>query len=409
MGDSSDNLKGVAGIGEIGAKKLIHAYGSLESIYVHIDEIKGKTQEKLINDKDSAFLCRDIATIERNIYIEGFQVHKLNLTINPLIDFLNKYEMKSIVRNLTTTADRINQELVIEYELIDQWSSDFNVDNTSIFVESLDSNYHDGQIIGIGISNTKGNFFLNFFNDNQLDLFSLTSEQKVNYDQEFDQFLQSNLSKETYDVKRTLVLLENMGYHPNYESFNYDMMSACYLLDPNITSTFSNHLGMVSPDLSIDQDDLFYGKGMKKTSEIELNKKGDFIVKKAVYLQKVKPLVLEKLQSNHQLDLLKEIDYPLGFVLLRMEKHGVLIDQDQLNEQIKFAQRRVKEIELEIREILGDTITADFNLASPKQVGELLYDTLKLTNKKKRSTNREALEELLAEHAVVGHILEYRK
>ena len=409
MGDPSDNLKGVAGIGEVGAKKLIHEYGSLENIYAHIDEIKGKNKERLINDKESAFLCRDLATIEKNIYIEGFQVRKLNLTINPLLDFLKKYEMKSIVRNLTTTADHINQELVIEYELIDQWSSDFNADNTSIFVESLDSNYHDGQIIGIGISNQKGNFFFNFFADSQLDLFSLTSEQKVNYDQEFDQFLQSNFAKETYDVKRTLVLLENMGYHPNYESFNYDMMSACYLLDPNITSTFSNHLAMISPDLSIDQDALFYGKGMKKTSEIDLNKKGDFIVKKAVYLQKVKPLVLEKLANNNQLTLLKEIDYRLTFVLLRMERHGVLIDQDQLKVQIKFAQKRIKEIELEIREILGDVIDASFNLSSPKQVGELLYDTLKLTNKKKRSTNREALEELLSEHAVVGHILEYRK
>ncbi|ATG97558.1 DNA polymerase I [Mesoplasma lactucae] len=409
MGDSSDNLKGVQGVGEKGATKLICEYQTLDGIYSHIDAIKGKLKEKLINGKDDAYLCKDIATIETSVYIPNFKVHQLNITIEPLTDFLEKYEMKSLVRRFQNSAERINQEENINYEIIEEWKEEYAGVENNIFVESLEFNYHDGSVIGIGISNEKGNYFINFIDTKQLDIFSLSEGENINFDSKFNDFLKSDAKKNTYDIKRTLALLENSGYEPNPKSFVYDMMSACYILNPTVDSTFAKHLKLVSDTLSIDEDDLFYGKGVKKTADIDLNKKADFVIKKAVYLGKVKPSIMKTLELNNQVLLLNKIDYPLTFVLKDMEDKGVLIDRDELALQTRSAEAKISSIETDVKNMLGDKLPENFNLASPKQVKELLYDDLKLPNNFKGSTNREVLEAIQAEHAVVSLILEYRK
>jgi DNA polymerase-1 len=121
MGDKSDNLKGVVGIGEKKASWLIQTYHSIEGIYEHIDEIKGAMQKNLIAGKESAFLCKEIATIDTSVFLDNFGLYKINLTIDPLVDFLNKYEMVSLVKRFTTKiATTINKEDQVEVKVLEQ-------------------------------------------------------------------------------------------------------------------------------------------------------------------------------------------------------------------------------------------------------------------------------------------------
>jgi len=409
MGDKSDNLKGVPGIGEKKAILLVDQYGSLEGIYEHIDEIKGAMQKNLIEGKESGFLSKELATIDTSIHLDNFGIYKLNLTVNPLVEFLNKYEMFSLVKRFSTKVETINKEEIVDIKILDRWSSEFVGTENTIFVESLNQNYHMGKILGIGISNEKGTFYLEFWNEEQSGVLALLNKTNVNFDEALNEFLKSDLPKNTYDLKRTVKLLENAGYQPNFDSFTYDMMSVGYILNSSITSTFQNHLRLLAPDWNLEVDEVFYGKGAKQNTALPVEQKAQFIGRKAYYLAKVKPVGLEMLKERNQLDLYKDIDFPLIKVLKDMEDHGVLIDRKELEKQTKNAELKLQQINAEVQEMLGDQIDPDFNLASPKQVKELLYEKLNLPDNLKGSTSKEALDLLVGAHPVIIHILEYRK
>jgi DNA polymerase-1 len=276
-------------------------------------------------------------------------------------------------------------------------------------VESLDTNYHDGKILGLAISNEKGNFYLDFFSEKQTNVLSILGLKETEIDFALQAFLASAANKNTYDLKRSVKLLENAGYQVNFDSFTYDMMSVGYLLNAVISSTFQNHLRLLDADLNLENDEAFYGKGVKQTGNLPVEKKAQFIGKKAYYLMKTKELGIAKLKENDQLTLYQEIDFPLIKVLKSMEDEGVLIDRDELIKQTKNAELKIQQIVKDVKNLLGDLISDDFNLASPKQVKELLYDQLQLPNTLKGSTSREALELLAKEHPIVNYLLEYRK
>ncbi|AUF83370.1 DNA polymerase I [Mesoplasma syrphidae] len=410
MGDASDNLKGVAGIGEKTAIKLLTEYGSIEKIYKNLDSIKGAVKIKLEADKDSAFLCKKIATIATNTHVDNLEFRKLNLSINSLVEFLRKYEMFSVTKRLSNRAEQINNEEKHEYQILSSWSNEYACEENSIYVESLEENYHRGQIIGIAISNQKGNFFINFSNiARQLSIFDHNEPEK-NFDVALDTFLK-NLSykKSTYDIKRTVTLLKMAGYNVSYDAFDYDMMVASYALNANVKSLFVDHLRLVSPELNITEDEYIYGKGAKRTGEIDLDSKAMFITKKALYIKMTKPDVYEKLKETNQIDLYEKIDLPFVKVLYTTEQNGILIDRQELKAQTLNILNKVNELELHMRDILGDQINDSFNFASPKQIQELLFEKLGLPNLAKGSTGKETLEKLRTEHAVVNLLLEHRK
>jgi DNA polymerase-1 len=159
----------------------------------------------------------------------------------------------------------------------------------------------------------------------------------------------------------------------------------------------------------METDEAFFGKGAKLKTSLPLDQKASFIGKKAYYLYKVRDESLEKLQEHNQTTLYEKVDFPLIKVLKGMEDHGVLIDRTELDEQTAIARKKVQAIEGQIKTMLGDLVPDDFNVASPKQIKELLYDKLQLPNLAKGSTSREALEQLKDSSDVVPLILEYRK
>ncbi|WP_036268806.1 DNA polymerase I [Mesoplasma seiffertii] len=410
MGDASDNLKGVAGIGEKTAIKLITEYGSIEKIYENLENIKGAVKTRLEVDKESAFLCKKIATIATDTHVDNLEFRKLNLSINSLVEFLRKYEMFSIINRVSNRAEQINNEEKHPYQILDFWNNEFACEENSVYVEALEENYHRGQIIGIAISNEKGNFFINVSNGaKQLSIFDFEEPQKV-FDKQLNEFLKTSLYKKaTYDIKRTVTLLKTAGYDVSYEGFNYDMMVASYALNANVKSTFVDHLRLVSPELNITEDEYIYGKGVKRTGEIDLEVKAEFITKKALYIKKTKSDVIEKLTETNQIDLYEKIDLPFVEVLFTTEQNGILIDRQELKTQTLNILNKVNELELHMRDILGEQIEESFNFASPKQIQDLLFEKLGLPNLAKGSTGKEVLEKLRTEHAVVNLLLEHRK
>jgi DNA polymerase-1 len=251
MGDKSDNLKGVAGIGEKKAQLLIQTYHSIEGIYEHLDEIKGAMHRYLVEGEASAFLTKEIATIQTNVYLEDFGIYQLNLTINPLIDFFKKYEMFSLVRPYTNKINNINHEELVAVKVLDRWDRSLEGTHNAIFVESLETNYHVGHILGIGISNEHGNFYLDFLNHQQSGVLAMLDPAaaiSLNSDSAFQEFLNSDVDKGTYDLKRSVKLLQNANYTVNFDSFHYDLASVGYILNPSITSTFQNHIRLLRPD-----------------------------------------------------------------------------------------------------------------------------------------------------------------
>lgn len=415
MGDASDNLKGVPGIGEKTATKLIQNYGSLEEIYENIDQISGATHKKLIDGHDSAFLCREIATIETTFTIPNLKFQKFVISLNAFNDFLLKYEMFSIIKRLGLKIEKQKKEhQKLKVKILKQWSPEYEATNNAIYVQTIDDNYHRGKIIGIGISNEKGIFYLDrpalkvqlsFFEDN-----TLTN----NFDETLNQFLKNpKLKKQTYDVKKTLTLLNNANYQCAESSFDFDLMIAGYALDANVTSSLPNYLNLLSKSFKLSPDEEVFGKGVKKTANLDLDVKAGFIGQKADYIRQSQELIEKKLKSNNQWNLYQKIDFPFLFVLQSMEKNGVLINQKELSKQTKTVLTKIQKIEVQAKLLLQDILNKEevenFNLSSPKQLQKLLFHDLQLPNLDKGSTGKEVLEKLVSAHPIINLILEHRK
>ena len=213
MGDSSDNIPGVKGIGEKTALKLLQEYGSLENIYANIDKIKGKNQEKLINDKDNAFMSYEIATIYKEVPIDiNFEDFKYN---GPKLEELKKIyeelEFYSHLKNMKS-SDSLEKH---EFEVIEDLNKLELEDEISFYLEVSDINYHKGEIVGLGISTKNKNYFVN----------KELTEDAIN--------LIKNKKLITYDLKKCLVKLnKNINC-------NFDLMIASYLSNMDASEDIS--------------------------------------------------------------------------------------------------------------------------------------------------------------------------
>ncbi|AHI54088.1 DNA polymerase I [Spiroplasma sabaudiense Ar-1343] len=407
MGDPSDNIKGVAGIGEKGATTLLQKFHSLEGIYENIDEIKGATQKKLIESKEIAFLSKEIATIKTDVEIPQFDIKRINLNLDNIIEFLNKYEMFTLIKRLTARTDNINLEEKINYQILKKWDKQYNADNSAIIIELLDSNYHKAELVGIAISNEKGNFILELQNSQNQDLFNW---QDSWIDEDFQELLLSNnLKKSFYDLKAAVSTLNRFGYQVNLAAIDFDMMLVGYIKDNSLKSTFSNYIRALNSDLEIPESEEIFGKGAKKSSAIADNIKNEYLAKKSSYLYQTKPKAFKFLEEEHLLELYNEIDLKFAKLLFEIEKAGVIVDKLELKKQTLKIQEKINILESEIRSLLGEHIESDFNINSPKQIKELLFDRLQLPDLNKGSTDRETLQKLVSHHVVIEKILDHRK
>ena len=375
MGDQSDNIPGVKGIGEKTAIKLLQTYSSLDGVYQNIENIKGATKQKLITDKDNAYMSYDIATIYREVPIDTNldNIKYQNELTDELINIYNDLDFHSLLRkatNKTTSDDKIKYNLIKDLNNID-----INSD-VAINIDLDNDNYHQANIIGVSI-----------YNDN-LAIY-IKGEDLVNTD-----FL-NKISIYTYNYKKLYsVLTRNNLYTP---ICTFDTLLAAYLLNYS-----------VKDDIAYLAEKLDYP--IKVSDKKEKLTEEEFIersLKKAKFIYNTVSPLKDKLIENNQIDLLTNIEMPLSIVLAKMELTGIRIDKKQLEDMKEDIKIKIELISKDIYNYAGH----EFNISSPKQLGEVLFDELKLPYAKKNKTgyvtDANVLGKLI-EYPIIKQILEYR-
>ena len=376
MGDSSDNIPGVKGIGEKTAIKLIQDYGTIENLYDHIDEVKGKTKDKLLEGKDSALFSKEIATIYKDVPIDkDLDKIKYNGATSKLVPLMKEYEFFSLLKKLDIKEEKEE----VDYEIVDN----INIDTDSaIYIECV-GNYHDNKIIGLGITNKKGNFYLEKEN-----LKNMTIDDEVNL--------------YTYDLKKLLILLRLNGIALNNKT--EDLNIETYILNYPIKEDIS-YLMSIAGYNSTETEEL-----LKKKDKIDKKEFIDNIVKKTKFIYENRTKYYEELIKKDFLSIYEDIDLPLCYVLASMEYEGVNVDKNYLLKMKDEVNQKIETLEKEIHHLAKNN---DFNINSPKQLGIVLFEELNLPYSKKvkadksYSTSVDILNKL-KNYEIVEKILEYR-
>ena len=369
MVDSSDNIPGVKGIGEKGALKLLQEYKTLDGIYENIDEIKGKTKEKLENDKSNAYFSYELATIYKEVpleinlddtYYNGPDVDKLNSIYSEL-------EFYSLLK------DNVKKEIEFNYQTVDNIPV---LDKCSIYLESKDFNYFKTKPVGAGLYDGNNAYYISFEN--------LIKNKEI-----FDKICI------TYDLKRLYVSLKREGIE--LENAPFDTMVASYLLEYNtkddiavLANNFGYNIPLIKEVYSKDGD-------ISKAAAL-----------KAKFLYETKEKFLSELKNKELINLYENIELPLTKVLGRMEYNGIYVSRDVLENMGKEINDKMNLVSNNIYNLVGH----EFNINSPKQLGEVLFDELGLSHVKKNqsgySTANDVLTKLKGTHPVIDEIIEYR-
>ena len=363
MGDSSDNIPGVKGIGEKTALKLIQDYDCLDGIYESLSEIKPSVKAKLESDKDNAYKSFELATIYKKVPLE-FSIDdlKYNGPTDKLNDFYKEMEFFSLI-----DVDNFSKDNDVDYKIID---SDITIKGTAAYYVDVDNtNYHKGKITGIGIYDGESAYYV--------------SADNIKY---INRFLSDN-TKYTYDLKKNIVSLKKLGIETANNQI--DIMLAAYLLEYNV----KNDISYLALEL---------GKNVSSESD-EAS-----CVLKAKMIYEVKDILIDKLNSSDMLDLFNNIEMPLSIVLADMEYTGFNVSKDILKNQGKDIKSRIDKLTCEIHDISGE----NFNISSPSQLGNILFEKLGLPHGKKTktgySTSQDVLEKLKGKHEIIDKIIEYR-
>ena len=411
-GDTSDNIPGIKGIGEKTAQKLLSRYPHLEELLTDCDNIpENAIREKICTQKDIAILSKELATIIRDVDV-NFDINRASVTL-PQMDkvssFLRRMQFYTFIKNIdkilaSFNADEtpepenltlfaqntINSNETVQQNLFTQAIKETANDTDIVYIEVNDDNcdkiseelktskeisyrldINDGDLEGIAISNDK-NYYIGSKYISSLKLI----------------FESPNISKIAYDAKADYHVFINNGI--NFAGLEYDVLLASYVKDPNRKHTID-------------------AQALDCLNHIIVNNgnKAKILCDEADTLLKLHQYWLKNLDNDEQ-KLVNDVEIPLTTVLAKMEHTGVAIDNAYLKELSDYMTNKLAELEDIIYQLAGEP----FNINSPKQVAEILFDKLDLKTKKKkktRSTGAEVLEELAEEYEICDYILQHRK
>ena len=373
MGDPSDNIPGVKGIGEKTALKLLKEYKSLDGIYENIDNIKGSLHDKLVNDKDNAYMSYEIATIYKEVPME-INIPDIKY-LGPTDNLASLYEDLEFYSFLKNIKKELKEEK-IDYKVVNNINEINIKDECAIYIELDNTNYHTSKILGMGIYNNEGAYYISgdLLEGNEL---------------------LPNVNKYTYDYKKLLVSLKRKNI--NINNVVFDTAIATYLLEYNIKDDIAYLTNQMGYDIP------FYSNILKEKLDIE-----KIVMEKAKFIYETKNDFEKELKEKEMYDLFKDIELPLSSVLADMEYTGFNIDKSkltQMGEELKI------KIELVSKSIYNQA-GCEFNISSPVQLGEILFEKLGLPHGKKGkngySTAADVLEKLKDKHPIINNILEYR-
>ena len=437
MGDSIDNIPGLPGVGKKTAQKFIAQYGSMESLLANSHEIKGKLREKVEKAKELGVLSKQLATIETNVPIH-FEENELKIkpfNINKIKELFEELEFKTILKrvlsasNLEKTTkrneetDKINGEKNLDSGQLDMFSVNFSKVKVK---EDVSKNYNIStnpevvyseiekrgkcsfQILCNNLSdfNQKILGFSFSYKENQAVYFE-ASEKTIDLIRKI--LLNIDIKKIGFDIKSQIKILRKYDI-TEIENF-FDVSISHYLLQPDMRHEIDllaeNYLGERSMDIN---SILGKGKNKRSISELSKEKQSLFCSELADIQLQLYSLFTSELKKLNLFDLFQSIEMPLLKVLCEMELEGINLDVKMLSNFSVELSKEILNLEKNIYEISGE----EFNLASPKQMGEVLFEKMKIIDKVKKtktgqySTSEETLIKLKGRHQIIDHILEYR-
>ena len=388
MGDSSDNIPGIKGVGEKTALKLLHQYGTIEGLQEHQDEIKGKMGEKIRAGMEDALMSKKVATILRDIPID-VDLEKATYQgydYETLKSFYEKYDMNSLIKSMTTEAAPKKE---LKLEIVDHMPE--ITKDSAVYPSIYDTNYHRSIILGYGIYNDEQAYFISYEN-------ALKDESFLAY------LKDDNKKKYGYDIKSAVIGSRWNGIEIN--GYTFDLSLASYVLEPAIKEELKYVCTHFDYE-GVQYDEEVFGKGAKKhipDDDILAN----HIVSKAKAIYELKDVVTKELKDKNQYELYEDIELPVTRILGEMEFAGTEIDLDVLKEMDTAFDETIEKLANDIYRISGTT----FNISSPKQLGQVLFENLGLKGGKKTktgySTSQDVLEKIIDAHPVVPLVLEYR-
>ncbi|MBR6252905.1 MAG: DNA polymerase I [Clostridia bacterium] len=406
MGDTSDNIPGIPGVGEKTAFSLIEKYHDIDTIYSLVEQggevegIKGKLREKVEANKDLAYLSKDLGTIFREVPLDVTidDLKKQEVNNDDLYNLFIKLQFKNYIEKYKLTQptgeNAIQEESVASYEEKEYKEEAFvaAIINRHNDTKTVSTYYYDNNALAVIIDDT-----IYYASNPSVD------DLKV--------YFESDISKISYDVKQTYIELNRFGIVPKH--LDFDIKIASYILNPS-----KNKFGL--EDIILEELGILVDQNKKKEPEqISLlgmsndNKENDKEEKEksinyAKYIEACKNKLEAKLKSEEEYKLFKDIEMPFRIVLARMQIAGVLVDKSTLEEYQKTLTVKVNALNDEIMEMAGE----NFNVNSPKQLGHILFEVLGIYAPKKTksgySTDAETLDKIREDHPIVEKILEYR-
>ncbi|MBB6452078.1 DNA polymerase-1 [Salirhabdus euzebyi] len=399
MGDPSDNIPGVPGVGEKTAVKLLQQYETLEGIYENLEQVSGKKlKEKLEQHKEDAFMSKELVTIQtatpvdisfKDITYTGYESRKV-------LELFKELGFHSLLNRIEGESGTEEQQEIFEdikLTIVDNVTADLFTGKDAIMLEMLDDHYFYGNILGIAIVNEKGKFFIETNIALGSEIFKKWAE-----DEQQEKYL--------YDAKKTIVALKRQGVH--LKGVVFDLFLTTYILNPAENNLDIPSISRRLNEKSMPYDEEIYGKGAKQKIP-ELDVLADHVVRKADIIYQLKDKVTEQLKENDQYELFEKLELPLSEILGEMEYYGVKVDKDRLLHMGEELKDRLKTLENEVFALAGE----EFNLNSPKQLGQILFEKMNLPVIKKTktgySTSAEVLEQLQDKHEIMPKILLYRQ
>ena len=393
MGDPSDNIPGVKGIGEKTAISLLKEYKTLDGIYENIDNIKGKLKEKLLNDKEKAYMSYDLATIYKDVPIDtDFENIKYNgVDALSYIEILEELEFYSLIKKLDIKKENLKSEAPVEnkisYKILTD-IKDFKISKDyALYLELFGYNYHKSKIIGVGIYNGDENYYIPY---------DFLKENK--------ELLNTGFNIFTYDIKKVLV---SFSYNNiKVDKCFYDLMIASYLLNQNVKDDIAYIMNNNGSDVMFYENEFGSDNKLKMPSDEIIIEN---VMKKAKFIYDTKEEFINKLKEEDAMYLFSDIEMPLSYVLADMEITGVKINKDFLEKTSIELEDRMKKLTEDIYSLAGE----EFNIASPKQLGEILFVKLGIPYPKKVkdnnfSTSKDILDKVSKYHPIIDKIEEYR-
>lgn len=403
MGDPSDNIPGVKGVGEKTAMSLIEKYHSIEYIYENLDNIgiKGKMLEKLRDGKDMAFLSKTLATIDVSVPID-FSVEDCIFSkdmsqCGDLYPLLKKLDLNSVIKKMGLSGSKDEDEAektdiyrgteTIKIQTAKDFETALNDAGSEI---SMILKCSDGFITDIAFSYSNKAYYTS----SDIECKELTKTLKPYLEDE-------QLKKNVCDIKDCIVQLSNVT---DIKGIGFDVSIAAYLINPSrkdfsLEALCAEIMGVEIP-----------GGGEKQLSLLDTDDSdNEILAKHAIALGALKKVLYEKIKENNQENLYYEVELPLISVLAHMQINGFLVDKEELEAFSDILSKRIDALTNEIYFLAGE----EFNINSPKQLGVILFEKLGLKPVKKTktgySTNVEALEKIRNKHPIVNFLMQYRQ